>query len=86
MHLEAGRYVSADLRLVEAINLKIEESSLTGESLPVLKNANMVLKENTPIGDRLNLAYMSTSVVYGRGVGIVCGTGMSTEIGRLLNL
>ena len=86
MHLEAGRYVSADLRLVEAINLKIEESSLTGESLPVLKNANMVLKENTPIGDRLNLAYMSTSVVYGRGVGIVCGTGMSTEIGRIAEL
>lgn len=86
MYLEAGRYVSADLRLVETINLKIEESSLTGESLPVLKNANVTLKENTPLGDRINLAFMSTTVVYGRGYGIVTGTGMNTEIGRIAEL
>ena len=81
--LEEGDTIGADLRLVEAINLKCDESSLTGESVPVEKDSKTTFSERVAVGDRINLAYMSTPVSYGRGKGIVCGTGMNTEIGKI---
>ena len=84
--LEEGRTVPADLRLTEAINLKTDESSLTGESLPVEKDANIVFSEEVGVGDRVNMVYMSTPVVYGRGEGIVVRTGIDTETGKIAKL
>ena len=84
--LEAGNYVPADMRLVESVNLKIEEASLTGESVPVDKNAALVLDKEIPIGDRHNSAFMSTVVTYGRGKGLVTGTGMHTQIGLIAEM
>jgi P-type Ca2+ transporter type 2C len=84
--IEAGNYVPADLRLVESVNLKCEEASLTGESVPVNKDAKLVLDEKAPLGDRKNLAFMSTLVSYGRGTGAVMGTGMNTEIGKIAEM
>jgi Ca2+-transporting ATPase len=81
--LEAGRIIPADLRLIQSINLKIEESALTGESVPVDKDADMVADKQVGIGDRLNMAFSSTSVAYGRGEGVVVYTGMDTEIGKI---
>jgi Ca2+-transporting ATPase len=81
--LEAGDYIPADLRLVTCSNLKIEEASLTGESVPAEKEANIELPEDTPIGDRSNRGFMSTIVTYGRAQGIVTATGMNTEIGKI---
>ena len=81
--LEEGDTIGADLRLIEAINLKTNESSLTGESVSVEKDSNVVFTDEVPIGDRLNSAYMSTPVVYGRGKGVVVATGMNTEIGKI---
>ena len=84
--LEEGRTVPADLRLISAINLKTDESSLTGESLPVEKNADIVFSDAVGVGDRVNVAYMSTPVVYGRGEGVVVGTGMNTETGKIASM
>lgn len=84
--LETGNYVPADVRLVESPNLRIQEASLTGESVPVEKEAALVLEENIPLGDRRNSAYMSTLVTYGRGKGIVVATGMRTEIGLIAEM
>jgi Ca2+-transporting ATPase len=84
--LEAGNFVPADVRLVESINLKIEEASLTGESVPVNKSASEVLAERAPIGDHKNAAYMSTTVTYGRGKGVVVATGMRTQIGLIAEM
>lgn len=82
--LDAGRYVPADLRLTEAANLQIDESALTGESVAADKDAEAVFTaENIPLGDRVNVAYMSTLVTYGRGLGIVTGTGNNTEVGKI---
>ena len=84
--LKEGDIIPADLRLIETVGLKSDESSLTGESLPVEKDASLVLKENTPLGDRLNEAFLSTFVVHGRGKGVVIATGMKTEIGKIAAL
>ena len=81
--LEEGDTIGADLRLIEAVNLKCDESSLTGESVPVEKDSSMTFSESVAIGDRVNLAYMSTPVSYGRGKGVVISTGMNTEIGKI---
>lgn len=82
--LDAGRYVPADIRLVSSSNLQIEESALTGESVPSDKYYDKELsEENIPVGDRVNMAFMSTLVTYGRGEGVVVGTGMETIVGNI---
>lgn len=85
--IDAGRYIPADLRIVEAANLKIEESAFTGESVPSEKNSNTITEgKDVPIGDQHNMAFMSTLVTYGRGIGIVVNTGMNTEIGKIAKM
>lgn len=84
--LETGDIIPADLRLVESSNLKVEEASLTGESVPSEKRSTMELTDETPLGDRRNMAYMSTIVTYGRGNGLVVETGASTEIGKIATM
>ena len=81
--IEAGDSIPADMRLIESSNLKVEEASLTGESVPSEKDAGKAFDAEVSIGDRLNMAYMSTIVTYGRGKGIVVNTGTNTEIGRI---
>lgn len=84
--LEAGNYVPADLRLIESVNLKIDEASLTGESVPVEKDAGAVFTEDVPLGERSNSAFMGTIITYGRGKGIVTATGMDTQIGLIAQM
>jgi Ca2+-transporting ATPase len=84
--LEAGNYVPADMRLLEAVNLRVEEASLTGESLPVKKNSATVLDRNVPLGDRKNTAFMGTLISYGRGRGVVTSTGMNTQLGLIATM
>ena len=84
--LEAGNFIPADIRLLEAINLRVEEASLTGESLAVQKNAATVLDKNVPLGDRKNTAFMGTVVAYGRGRGVVTSTGMHTQLGLIASM
>lgn len=85
--LDTGRFISADIRLIESVNLQIEESALTGESVPADKDASQILSDlKTPLGDRTNIAFMSTLVTHGRGVGVVIETGMNTEVGKIANL
>ncbi|MCB2339696.1 cation-translocating P-type ATPase [Clostridium estertheticum] len=85
--IDAGRYVPCDLRLLETANLKIEESTLTGESVPVDKDATLVLTgDDIPLGDQKNMLFMSTLATYGRGIGIAVSTGMNTEIGKIAKM
>jgi Ca2+-transporting ATPase len=85
--LDAGRFVPADIRLIESANLQIEESALTGESVPSDKDASAILVDpKTPIGDKVNMAFMSTLATYGRGEGVVIATAMETEIGKIAKI
>ena len=83
--LDTGDYVPADLRIIEAVNLKSQESALTGESVPVEKLSDTI-KEEVPIGDRVNMLFSSSLITYGRGKGIVVETGMNTEVGKIAKI
>lgn len=84
--MKLGNYIPADSRLISASNLKVEESSLTGETVPVLKDAQAILKEEQSLGDRINMVFSSTIVVNGHGEAIVCETGMNTKVGKIANM
>jgi P-type Ca2+ transporter type 2C len=84
--IEAGDYIPADLRLIETINLKIDESTLTGESIAVVKDCDQILPLNSSLGDLVNMAFSSTIVNYGRGLGVVTKVGMETEIGKIATM
>jgi len=85
--LDTGRFIAADIRLIESANLQIDESALTGESVPSEKDASLIHSNpKTPLGDRANSAFMSTMVTSGRAVGVVVETGMNTEVGKIANL
>ncbi|MGT2835321.1 cation-translocating P-type ATPase [Streptococcus hyointestinalis] len=84
--LEAGDVVPADMRLLETASLKIEEAALTGESVPVEKEADAEVTADAGIGDRLNMAYQNSNVTYGRGLGVVTNTGMYTEVGHIAGM
>jgi Ca2+-transporting ATPase len=84
--LYAGDKVPADVRVVEAINLQIEEAALTGESVPVEKHTGLIQGSDPALGDRRNMAYAGTAVTYGRGRGLIVATGMNTEFGKIANM
>ena len=81
-----GDMVPADLRLIDSANLKVQEASLTGESVPAEKEAEDLLPEDCPLGDRSNMAYSSAIVTYGRGVGVVVAAGMDTQVGQIAGM
>ena len=81
--LEAGDAVPADARLIECASMKVEEAALTGESVPVDKQIAVLSGDEVPLGDRKNMVYMGSTVVYGRGLAVITGTGMNTEMGKI---
>ena len=81
--LEAGDYVPADMRIIENHSLRVEEAALTGESVPVDKQENEIEEKDVPIGDRVNMLYSGSNIVYGRGEAVVVATGMNTELGKI---
>ncbi len=84
--LEAGDFVPADARLIKSVNLKSEESALTGESVPSEKFADVLVKENAPIGDRTNMVFSGCSITYGTAIAVVTATGMDTEMGKIAGI
>ena len=84
--LEAGNYIPADCRLLECFNFKVEESSLTGETVPVLKDASKICKEKVALGDMVNMVFMASIVVNGHAKAIVTETGMDTRVGKIANM
>ena len=86
MILETGDYIPADLRIIESINLKAQESALTGESIPVEKQTQTIKTEKIGIGDRNNMLFSSSLITYGRGKGVVVEIGMNTEVGKIANI
>ena len=84
--LHAGDYIPADIRIIESINLKTDESALTGEPIPVEKTIDAIKHDEVALGDRFNVGYMSTVVTYGRGLAVVTATGMQTEIGKIATM
>ena len=86
VYLEAGSYVPADVRLIESYNLKVEESALTGETIPVIKDENKNLKQNVSVGDMVNMVFATTVVVGGHAKGIVVETGMNTKVGKIATM
>ena len=86
IRLEAGDFVPADARLLRSAGLKSEESALTGESVPSEKDANAIVDENAPLGDRSNMVFSGCSITYGTATAVVTGTGMNTEMGKIANL
>ena len=86
VYLEAGNFIPADLRLVDAMNLRVEEASLTGEAHDVTKEAERIIEGDPTIGDRTNSCFMGTTVTYGRGRGLVVGSGMQTELGKIAGM
>lgn len=86
IRLEAGDFVPADARLITSVNLKSEESALTGESVPSDKDAGFAVEENAPLGDRKNMVYSGCSITYGTATAVVTATGMDTEMGKIAHL
>ena len=86
IRLEAGDFIPADARLIRSAGLKSEESALTGESVPSEKNAEALVDEKAPLGDRDNMVFSGCSVTYGTGTAVVTGTGMNTEMGRIADM
>lgn len=84
--LEAGNYVPADCRIIKSYNLKIEESSLTGETIPILKDENVKLKGDCNIGDMVNMAFGTTIITNGSAEAVVVETGMNTKVGKIANM
>ena len=84
--VQAGNIIPADARIVKSSNLKVQEATLTGEAVPVSKKDQVLSDQELPLGDRVNMLYMGTTVTYGRGVAVVVGTGMHTELGKIAGM
>lgn len=84
--IETGSYIPADARLVKSYSLKVEESALTGETVPVIKDEKAVLKENIPIGDMVNMVWGATIAISGHGEAVVTDIGMNTKVGKIASL
>ncbi len=86
VHLEAGDIVPADMRLTSTVSMRVEEAALTGESVPVNKQTDVITDDNPPLGDRKNMAFMNANITAGKGSGVVIGTGMQTEVGKIAGM